>query len=84
MKNVRKQRPIMHLKVHTRLVSQSHNLFKDKPDGFHEQGIDERMDNLRVLFPGVLVCHYLVLHKKVRNVVFEIDRFGHRVQADQL
>jgi hypothetical protein len=63
----------MYLKIETSLVGKPHNLLQDKPNRLDEERIDKRVNDFAVLVSRMLFEDDLILHKKVRHVVIQID-----------
>ena len=55
----------MNFKIQTGFIGQSHDFPKDKPDGFDEERVDQRINNLSMSLPGMFIDNDVVLNEEV-------------------
>ena len=59
----------MNFKIQAGFIGQSHDFPKDKSDGFDEERVDQRINDLSMSLPGMFIDNDVVLNEEVRNII---------------
>lgn len=82
IEDIRKKGSVMNLKVKTGFIGEPHDLFENESYRFNEEWIDKRVNYFSMFISGMFFKNYLILDKKVRNIVIKVNIFRNCIKAN--